>query len=61
MPDRNQMTKAAIGSLLIGAGIAFMVSAASGCVKGEEALEDVAVASAEMASEVAQGEAAESD
>lgn len=60
MPERSQLVKAAIGSLLIGAGIAFMVSAASGCDKGEGILEEVATASADM-DDVAQGEAVADD
>lgn len=48
--ERSQLMKGAIGSVLIGAGIAFMVSAASGCAEdqGEGILEEVAAASADL-------------
>ena len=49
------MMRAGVGALLIGAGLALMLSASKkicvDCEKGEAALEDVAAASAEMATE----------
>ena len=53
--DRSVMMRAGVGALLIGAGLALMLSASKkicvDCEKGEAALEDVAAASAEMATE----------
>lgn len=50
MPARSQLVRGLIGSMLIGAGIAMMISAArcTDCDKGEGALDDIAAASAEM-------------
>lgn len=58
--ERSQLVKGIVGSALIGAGIAVMVSAGRcvDCDKGEDALLDVASASAELADEAA-GEAGE--
>ena len=53
--DRSVMVRAGVGALLIGAGLALMLSASKAicvdCEKGEAALEDVATASAEMVDE----------
>ena len=47
--ERSQLVKGLIGSMLIGAGIAVMISAARRCDQGEGILEEVAGVSAEMA------------
>lgn len=53
--NRDVVIRAALGSLLVGVGIAVMLSASKkicvDCEKGEDALGDVAAASAEMAPE----------
>lgn len=51
--ERSQLLKGAIGSILIGIGLATLISAARcvDCDKGEGILEEVAEASADLAAE----------
>ena len=57
--NRQVMVRAAFGSLLVGIGIAVMLSAARRCDQGEGALEEVVVASAAMVDDAASAAADE--